>query len=115
MFESASENKNTVSVVIPARNERHSLPLLIESIERQTIQPQEVIIADGMSTDGTREWLVDACKERPWLRFVDNPQQIISSALNTAIFVLLGVLAVVFACFLTFIIHLARSDKPGQL
>jgi succinoglycan biosynthesis protein ExoA len=74
-----------VSVVIPARDEREALPALIRSIEAQSLAPDEVIVADGMSQDGTREWLVEACAERPWLRMVDNPARTISPALNTAI------------------------------
>jgi succinoglycan biosynthesis protein ExoA len=74
-----------VTVVVPARNERDALPALISSIEAQTVPPGEVIVADGMSEDGTREWLEGACTQRPWLRVVDNPARAISPALNTAI------------------------------
>jgi succinoglycan biosynthesis protein ExoA len=75
----------SVSIVIPARNERHALPALIESIERQTVVPVEVVIADGMSTDGTRSWIAEAQLTRPWLKMVDNPKQIVPAAMNAAI------------------------------
>jgi succinoglycan biosynthesis protein ExoA len=74
-----------ISVVVPARNERTTLPDLLAAIESQTLRPDEVIIADGMSNDGTREWLADACASRPWLRVVDNPAVGIAAGLNTAI------------------------------
>ncbi len=42
-----------LSIVIPAKNEEHFLPILLESIKQQTLQPDEIIIADAGSTDGT--------------------------------------------------------------
>ncbi len=74
-----------VSVVVPARNERNTLPVLIEAIERQTLAPFEVLVADGESDDGTRAWLIEAGRTRPWLRTVDNPQRTISHGMNAAI------------------------------
>jgi succinoglycan biosynthesis protein ExoA len=74
-----------VSVVVPARNERTALPLLIAAIERQTRPPREVVVADGMSEDGTREWLREAQRSRPWLTVLDNPRRQISPALNLAV------------------------------
>lgn len=73
-----------VSVVVPARDERRALPALLASIERQTYPPTEVVVADGRSQDGTREWLQEARTTRPWLRVVDNPRRQISPALNAA-------------------------------
>lgn len=43
------------SVVIITKNEETYVPLLLESIRTQTLQPNEVIIADAGSTDRTRE------------------------------------------------------------
>lgn len=74
-----------ISVVVPARDERRTLPLLLDSIERQTRPPREVIVADGGSQDGTRQWLREAQRTRPWLIVLDNPRRQISPALNLAI------------------------------
>jgi succinoglycan biosynthesis protein ExoA len=74
-----------VTVVVPARDEREALPALIDAIERQTQQPVAVIVADGMSRDGTRAWLEQAQGSRPWLRVLDNPERQISTGLNRAI------------------------------
>jgi glycosyltransferase involved in cell wall biosynthesis len=42
-----------VSLVVPVKNEAGSLPELLESIRAQTRRPDEVVIVDGGSTDGT--------------------------------------------------------------
>lgn len=42
-----------VSVVIPARNEADRLPLLLESLRTQTRPPDQVVVVDDHSDDGT--------------------------------------------------------------
>jgi glycosyltransferase involved in cell wall biosynthesis len=44
-----------ISLVVPIFNEEDSLEKLVESINRQTFQPDEVILVDGGSTDKTVE------------------------------------------------------------
>lgn len=44
-----------LSIVIPTKNESEYLPVLLESIKRQTIQPEKIVVADAGSTDGTQE------------------------------------------------------------
>lgn len=44
-----------VSLIIPVKNEKSSIGRLLDSISCQTILPDEVIIVDGGSTDGTIE------------------------------------------------------------
>jgi len=45
----------SLSVIIPARNEEHNLPVLLRSINAQSVRPQEVIVVDDASTDRTAE------------------------------------------------------------
>ena len=45
----------TVSVVIPSLNTAQTLSGTLESLKRNTIQPLEVFVVDGMSSDGTEE------------------------------------------------------------
>jgi len=45
----------TLSIIIPAYNEEATLPLLLDSISKQTLKPHEVIVADAKSQDKTRE------------------------------------------------------------
>lgn len=48
-------NRPQVSVIIPARNEALTLPLLIGDLRSQTIPPLEILVADADSTDRTAE------------------------------------------------------------
>ncbi len=79
-----------VSVVIPCRNEVESIAGCLQSILAQRPPPGgfEVIVADGMSGDGTREVLRAMSASRaagPPLRIIDNPGGIVSTGLNAAI------------------------------
>jgi len=44
-----------ISVIVPTWNEAKYLPTLFESLRRQTVPPDEVIVADSGSSDGTPE------------------------------------------------------------
>jgi glycosyltransferase involved in cell wall biosynthesis len=46
--------QTSLSIVIPTRNEEAYLPLLLNSIAIQTVQPTEIIVADAQSHDKTR-------------------------------------------------------------
>lgn len=78
----------TVSVIIPCRNEVRTITQVLRDLDGQTYSGSfEVVIADGMSTDGTRELLAEL-QQAKWdfeLRVIDNPEQIIPSALNRAV------------------------------
>ena len=47
------------SVVITVRNERNSIGPLIEGLKAQSLPPEEIVIVDGASTDGTLQALAD--------------------------------------------------------
>jgi glycosyltransferase involved in cell wall biosynthesis len=78
-----------VSIIIPCYNEQATVQLLLDALYGQSYPRShlEVIIADGMSTDNTREVIRRWVEEHPDLtvRVVDNPRKIIPAALNTAI------------------------------
>ncbi|MBI4713980.1 glycosyltransferase [Candidatus Uhrbacteria bacterium] len=44
-----------LTIVIPTKNEEEYLPILLESIKKQTLQPNEIVIADAGSKDKTLE------------------------------------------------------------
>ena len=76
-----------ISIVIPCRNEREHIGDCLRSIFAQDHVPGgfEIILADGMSDDGTRE-IVDRIAVRDGrLKVIDNPARITSRGLNEAI------------------------------
>ena len=50
-----SGRADTVSVIIPARNESATLPMLLASLQCLTTAPREVLVVDDCSDDGTSE------------------------------------------------------------
>ena len=78
-----------VSIIVPCYNEQSTIRLLLEALCEQTYPraDMEVIVADGLSTDGTRRAIAAFQQDVPDLRVqvVDNPQRHIPSALNHAI------------------------------
>lgn len=44
-----------LSIIIPARNEEQNLPMLLRSLNAQSIRPREIIVVDDASTDRTAE------------------------------------------------------------
>jgi succinoglycan biosynthesis protein ExoA len=79
----------TVSVVIPCYNEQKTIQKLLAAIYAQTYPRAslEVVIADGMSVDGTREAISSFSDSHPDLQLtvIDNPKRIIPAALNLAL------------------------------
>jgi succinoglycan biosynthesis protein ExoA len=76
-----------VTVIVPCRNEARHIQPFLDSLLRQDLDgiDWEVIIADGISDDGTREILCNYAAGRPRIRIIDNPGRIVSTGLNTAI------------------------------
>jgi glycosyltransferase involved in cell wall biosynthesis len=77
-----------VSVVTTVLNEAESLPRLLDSLAAQSRSPDEVIICDGGSTDGTLA-LLEAERRLP-LRLIQRPGANISQGRNTAIGIVTG-------------------------
>jgi len=90
MQEPQSQNQRLlVSVIVPCYNEERTISLLLDALEKQEY-PQaeiEIIIADGMSTDKTREVIRNYANEHPnmQIRVLDNPRKSIPAGVNTAI------------------------------
>ena len=78
-----------VSIIVPCYNEQSTIRLLLEALGEQTYPraEMEVIVADGLSTDGTRHAIAAFQRDVPDLRVrvVENSKRSIPSALNRAI------------------------------
>ena len=86
--EPADNPITTVSLIMPVYNEESFIERSLGSVFRQTYPHHllEVIVADGMSTDRTRE-IIGALIGKTDLdvQIVDNPKKIAPTALNVAI------------------------------
>ena len=86
-MDAAQRELPLVSVLMPVREEagfiRHSLSAVLE--QSYPADRLEVIVADGGSTDGTRELVAELGAQHPNLRLIDNPGRIVPTGLNAAI------------------------------
>ena len=76
-----------VSVIIPCFNERTAIGACLDSVLSGDYPADrlEILVADGLSTDGTREILDSYAARFPALRVIENPRQIVPTGLNLAI------------------------------
>lgn len=76
-----------VSVIMPVRNEAAFIERSLSSLLAQDypMSQVEILVADGMSEDGTRKTVEDYTRRFPSVHLVDNPGRIVPTALNTAI------------------------------
>ena len=83
-----SQQLRTVSVIVPCRNEKAHIAAFCEAATGQQLPAgwqMQVLIADGLSDDGTRELLRGWEQRDARLQLIDNPARIVSTGLNAAI------------------------------
>lgn len=68
----------TLSIIIPAYNEENYLRSSLESIRKQTVKPDEVIVVDNNSTDGT----IKIARSFPFVTVVTEKKQGVVHARN---------------------------------
>lgn len=76
-----------VSVVLPVRNEAEFIEENLEKLLRQDYPSDrfEIVVADGLSTDRTRELVEKMAEVDPRVSVVDNPRQIAPTGMNILI------------------------------
>lgn len=76
-----------VSVVIPMRNEEAWIERCLLTVLAQDYPWEcvEILVVDGMSTDGSRRVLAEMTESDPRIRVIDNPGLIVPTGLNLAI------------------------------
>jgi succinoglycan biosynthesis protein ExoA len=76
-----------VTVIVPIRNEAEYIERCLRSILNNDYPADrtEVIVADGMSDDGTRDIVKRMAVEDSRVRLIDNPHRIVPHAMNKAI------------------------------
>jgi succinoglycan biosynthesis protein ExoA len=83
----ASQNNRTVTLIMPIRNEAGYIHDSLLSVLKQDYPRElmEILVVDGMSTDETRQIVMDLQKDYPNLRLIDNPGKIVPIGLNIAL------------------------------
>lgn len=81
-MQSAPTRSDTVSVIIPTYNRRHTLPVAIDSVRLQSWPVHELIVVDDGSNDGTADWL---SAEHPDITLIYQLNSGVSHARNRAI------------------------------
>ncbi len=74
----------SVTVAVPMLNELGAIEHCLDSFEAQDypIDQLEVLIIDGGSTDGSREYVDERAGRQRWIRVVDNPVGSAAAAFN---------------------------------
>jgi glycosyltransferase involved in cell wall biosynthesis len=73
-----------VTIAMPAYNEERYIEACIASVQAQDYPPQliEILVADGRSTDRTREILANLAVSDPRIVVIDNPDRLQAAGLN---------------------------------
>lgn len=79
--------KPFLSVLIPCRNEAHSLGRCLASVIASDYPEDrmEVLVVDGASSDGTRDVIAHWARSHERIRMVENPRRTTPAALNRGI------------------------------
>jgi glycosyltransferase involved in cell wall biosynthesis len=77
--------KQKITVLIPAYNAEKVLGECLESLTRQTLPPEEILVIDNNSGDGTKDLIVQFQKKLPTLRYVFEPRRGRANARNAGI------------------------------
>ncbi|HEY4176889.1 MAG TPA: glycosyltransferase family 2 protein [Kofleriaceae bacterium] len=76
-----------VTIVMPSYNEENFIEACIASVQAQDYDRDaiEILVADGRSTDKTREILARLAKSDPRIRVIDNPARLQAAGLGLAV------------------------------
>ncbi len=76
-----------VSIVMPSFNEEHFIEACLASVQAQDYPPEliEILVADGRSTDRTREILARITEADPRVQMIDNPARLQAAGLGLAV------------------------------
>lgn len=76
-----------VSIIMPVRDESAYIERSLGAVLRQDYPAgrTEILVVDGMSTDGTREYVRAQQATNPRLHLIDNPRHIVPPGLNIGI------------------------------
>lgn len=65
---------NSITVLIPTKNRKNLLKRSIQSVLDQSVLPDEIVIVDDGSNDGTKEYLEDLIKTVSFIKVINNKE-----------------------------------------
>ncbi|MEO6773549.1 MAG: glycosyltransferase family 2 protein [Kofleriaceae bacterium] len=76
--------QTTVTIAMPAFNEEHFIEACIASVQAQDYPREliEILVADGQSTDRTRDILARLAHADPRIKIIDNPERLQAAGLG---------------------------------
>jgi succinoglycan biosynthesis protein ExoA len=76
--------QTTVTIAMPAYNEEHYIEACIASVQAQDYPREliEILVADGRSTDRTRDILARLAHADPRIKLIDNPERLQAAGLG---------------------------------
>jgi succinoglycan biosynthesis protein ExoA len=81
----SATSRGLVTVVVPARNEEHTIAGVLDCVLSQTYPDLEVLVVDGDSTDHTAEIVERYAGDDPRVELLRNPERVIPVAMNLAV------------------------------
>ena len=83
----AATSSPRVTIVMPSYNEEKFIETCIASVQAQDYDRDaiEILVADGRSSDRTREILARLAKDDPRIRVIDNPARLQAAGLGLAV------------------------------
>jgi succinoglycan biosynthesis protein ExoA len=82
-----ARRREVISVVVPVRNESRYIERLLQQLVSQELPPGalEIVVADGRSTDDTRDRVTRFAARYPFIKLIDNPRQLSSAGRNLGV------------------------------
>lgn len=83
--DSASVDPKSVLVAIPTLNEEQHIRATLTALVGDGAAPFKVVVADGGSTDNTREIVAEMSANHDTIHLIENPDQLQSAAINRVV------------------------------
>lgn len=81
----ASRPRRLLALIMPARNEEHAVAATLDAVFASTRLPDEIVVADGLSSDRTLERVAAYQGRGPQIRIVANPGVFAGAGRNVAV------------------------------
>lgn len=83
----ANSSQPFITVILPIRNEARYIAQCLDAVVAQDYPRAkiEILVADGMSDDGTRDIITQFIMRDARVQLIDNPERIVPTALNRGI------------------------------